>query len=248
MKDWLLENITLSNFLLLGVFFVILVAYKKGVKTIPKVGWGLILLILLITTRYLPAQLIAFEEAKVPQWNIKNCDTTQMQYIHVLGAGFSADTLLAPTSQLNTTTLARLVEAIRIARQLPHYKIVTSGNTKYGGITQAEVVKKAAIALGIPKQNILTLTTPSNTAEEVDAFIKKLGKNKKGIVVSDALHLPRALMLYQKAGIHMQGAPTNYNIKKGPHDYNGFTLPSYNSLSAMNTYLREKLKYYKDSW
>lgn len=244
----LYDLITLGNFFLLGVFFLIVIAYRIGFKKIRNALFFWSAIFLVVTTQFVPAKLIAHYESQVAICHPKLLDTTQTYFIHVLGAGYSLDPRLPATSQLEPTTLTRLVEGIRIARQLPHYKLVTSAYSKYGLESQASVAKRATIDLGIPSQNIEMLTTPSNTAEEVEAFVKKFGTTKKVIVVSDALHLPRAVMLYKKAGISAIPAPSNFLVKQGPNDYNGLTFPSYQSLSLMNNYFREQLKYWKDSW
>jgi uncharacterized SAM-binding protein YcdF (DUF218 family) len=81
----------------------------------------------------------------------------------------------------------------------------------------------------------------------VAAFVNQFGVHKKVIVVSEAMHLPRALMLYKKAGITAIPAPSNFKVKQGPHEYDGLTFPSISSLKLMNEYLREQLKYWKDN-
>ena len=242
------EMISLSTFFLLGIFFVGFRIYKKGWRSNRFLLFIVGLFFMIATTNWIPAKLVAQYESQVTVCQPQLLDTTSTYYIHVLGAGYSLDPKLPATSQLESTTLTRLVEGIRIARKLPHYKLVTSAYSKYGLESQASVAKRAAIDLGIPSQNIEMLTTPSNTAEEVEAFVKKFGTTKKVIVVSDALHLPRAVMLYKKAGIIAIPAPSNFLIKQGPNDYNGLTFPSYKSLSLMNNYFRERLKYWKDSW
>ena len=248
MLDFLKESIQLTNFFLLFFLLLGITTYRCGLKKMRLFWLVFILLFSLSSTHFIPAYLISKYEAKTPICNPLHLNLNETYYLHVLGAGYSLDPNLPATSQLSTTTLARLIEAIRIAHQLPKYKIVTSAYSKYGIESQASVAKRAAISLGIPSQNIEMLTTPSTTSEEVQAFVSKFGTNKKVIVVSDALHLPRALMLYQKAGIIAIGAPTNFQIKNGPNDYNGLSFPSYSSLSLMNNYLREQLKYWKDSW
>lgn len=246
--NFIQENITLNNFFLLWVLFLGLLTYYKSLRK-SSWYWGIFIIIGIVsTTNVLPNYLVKHYESQVTVCQPQLLDTTSTYYIHVLGAGYSLDPKLPATSQLESTTLTRLVEGIRIARQLPHYKLVTSAYSKYGLESQASVAKRAAIDLGIPSQNIEMLTTPSNTAEEVEAFVKKFGTTKKVIVVSDALHLPRAVMLYKKAGISAIPAPSNFLIKQGPNDYNGLTFPSYQSLSLMNNYFREQLKYWKDSW
>lgn len=206
------------------------------------------ILFLSTSTKILPATLIASYEAKTPKLNPSILNKDQTYYLHVLGGGYSLDSTIPATSQLSTITLARLVEAIRVSKSLPHYKIVSSGYSSLDLESQASVVRRAAIELGIPPQNCEILSSPSNTSEEVQAFVSKFGKTKNVIVVSDAMHLPRALMLYNKAGITVIGAPTNFKVKNGTNDKNGFRFPSLSSVNLMSDYLRERLKYWKDEF
>jgi uncharacterized SAM-binding protein YcdF (DUF218 family) len=241
------DSIQLNYFFGLTFLILVLITYYYSLKK-TRWLWGILsILFLLSSTQIFPAYLVAKEEAKTPVCNPLLLQQNETYYLHVLGAGYNLDSSLPATSQLNTITLARLVEAIRLAQNLNKYKLITSGYAGSQAESQASVVKRAAMSLGIPKQNIEVLDTPSNTSEEVGAFVKKFGKNKKVIVVSDAMHLPRALMLYQKAGIKAIGAPTNFKIKKVKNDYNGFSFPSQQSISLMNSYLREQLKYFKDN-
>ena len=244
----ILNSITLNNLFLLGVFFLAYRSYKKGWKSY-RIGWGTIFLLwLLCATTWLPSLLVKKNEAQTSVCQPQTLDIAQAYYIHVLGAGYSLDPRLPATSQLSQVTLARLVEGIRIARQLPKYTLVTSAFSSLGLEPQASVAKRAAINLGIPPQNIKMLTTPSNTSEEVQAFVNQFGKHQKVIVVSDAMHLPRAKMLYAKQGIQAITAPSGYKVLEGPNDKNGIRFPNLASMDLMNDYLREQLKYFKDSW
>ncbi len=244
----ILNSITLNNLFLLGVFFLAYRTYKKGWKSL-RIGWGTIFLLwLLCASTWLPSLLVKNYEVQVSVCQPQTLDTTQTYHIYMLGAGYSLDPRLPAISQLSQVTLSRLVEGIRIARQLPKYTLVTSAYSSIGLEPQASVAKRAAIDLGIPPINIEMLTTPSNTFEEVQAFVNQFGKDKKVIVVSDALHLPRAKMLYAKHGIQAIIAPSGYKVLEGPNDKNGIRFPNLASMDVMNDYLREQLKYFKDSW
>jgi len=246
--NFLQNNITLYNFFTFSILLLLLLKFKFN--TI-KLHWILIFFFsffLVCATSYFPKYLIKKYENKYAITDVSLLDKNKTYYLHVLGAGYSLDTRLSATKQLSDVTLSRLIEAIRISKLLPNYIIVSSGYSSLGLESQASVVKRAAVELGIPKQNIEMLTTPSNTSEEVSAFVKRFGTNKNVIVVSDALHLSRAIMLYKKNGIVAISAPTNFKVKQGINDYNGVTLPSISSIDLMNEYLREQLKYWKDSW
>ena len=247
MFNLLKESLQLSNLFLLVIIILLISTYYYTFKKTRWLWYLVSLLFLVASTNIVPSWLIARYEAKTPICNPTTLNKNETYYIHVLGAGCSYDPRLPATSQLGLVTLGRLVEAVRIINILPSYKLVTSGSSRLGLESQASVVRRAATELGIPAENSCILSIPTNTAEEVSAFVKEYGIQKKVILVSDALHLPRALMLYKKAGIQAIGAPTNFTIKKGITDYNGLSLPSWNSLNNMSLYLRENLKYWKDN-
>ena len=247
MLEFLKDSIQLSNFFLIALIALAISTYYCSFKKFRWFWAVFILLFLAVSTKILPAKLVANYEAETPVLNPDILDKNETYYIHVLGAGYSLDKRLPATSQLSIYELARLVEGIRISRFLPRYKIVTSGDSRLGLESQASVARRAAVELGIPFENCEILPTPKNTSEEVQAFASKFGTDKKVIVVSTAIHLPRALMLYKKAGIHAIGAPTSFKVKKGINDNNGLHFPSMSSIDLMNEYLRERLKYWKDA-
>ncbi len=242
------NSITLFNFFTISIFVLLVFTYKLNIQK-TLFFWLIVLVLFLVcSTTLIPKYLVKKYENNNFLKNLKFVDENNTYYLHVLGAGCSLDRRLTATQQLSDITLLRLIEAIRISKYLPNYKIVTSGNSSLGLEPQASVVKRAAIELGIPEDNIEMLTTPSNTAEEVVAFVNKFGVHKNVIVVTDAIHLPRALMLYKKYGIKAFASPSNFRVKEVPNDYNFITFPCYSSLELMNEYLREQLKYLKDSW
>jgi len=241
------NNLTLYNFFILFFVLLLILTYKLNIQKAYWLWIFYFILFLVCATSYLPKYLVKKHENKKSIINLNLIDTSKTYYLHVLGAGYSLEKRLSATKQLSDVTLTRLIEAIQISKFLPNYIIVSSGHSSLGLESQASVVKRAAIELGTSEENIEMLTTPSNTSEEVSAFIKRFGTSKNVIVISDALHLPRAIMLYKKNGIVAVPAPTNFKVKQGINDYNGLTLPSISSMDLMNEYLREQLKYLKDS-
>ena len=116
--NFIQENITLNNFFILGFLFLGILTYFTGLR---KSTWYWVIFIVIgivSTTNVLPKYLVNHYESQVTICHPKLLDTIQTQYIHVLGAGYSLDPKLPATSQLEPTTLTRLVEGIQIARQL----------------------------------------------------------------------------------------------------------------------------------
>ncbi|MFD1316110.1 YdcF family protein [Namhaeicola litoreus] len=166
---------------------------------------------------------------------------TQAYCIHVLGAGYDLDTTLPATSQLDLKTLGRLIEGIRVFKQLPNSILVTSGYAGKNLESQASVARRAAIALGVPKDKIEMLETPSTTWEEVLAFQQTFEDNGIPIIATDAAHMPRAMDMFRAAGYEPQAAPTNFKVKSRHHSYHGFSLPNVKSIQLMDVWLHEVL-------
>ena len=91
------------------------------------------------------------------------------------------------------------------------------------------------------------MITPSTTKEEAQAFTDKYGKEVQVIVVTNALHMPRAIKTFQEQGLKPIAAPTNFIVPKGLNSYNGFTLPTIQSLRLSEILFQEGLSNLKFS-
>jgi uncharacterized SAM-binding protein YcdF (DUF218 family) len=111
-------------------------------------------------------------------------------------------------------TLARLVEAIRLKRQIPEAKLVLSGG--FGGTPlHAELLADAAVALGVPRPELVLETRTFDTADEA-RFIHETVRDAPFILVTSASHLPRAVALFQKQGMSPLPAPADYGALDDP--------------------------------
>lgn len=193
---------------------LVLRRYKKN-KAAKVLTVITVLIFLLTSTAYLPAHLTRKLERQYPALtSVANKRITGKVYVHVLGSGYSNDTSVPPTSQIGPAATGRLIEAIRVFKMFDSAILVTSGNSMHveNAATQAEVTKNAAIVLGIPAEKIETLNTPSTTKEEAEAFANKFGNSATVVVVTDAMHMPRAINMFIKAGLFPFAAPTNYKV------------------------------------
>jgi uncharacterized SAM-binding protein YcdF (DUF218 family) len=202
---------------------------------------GLIAL-LICTTSYFPKKLIHTIEKAYQPIDLLQLEKTEKYYIHVLGSGTSLDENLPASINLNSTTLTRLFEGIRVFNYLENGILVTSASAGKGNKSQAQVSKEAAISIGVDVKRIKILETPTTTLEEAKAFKKEFGVDKKLIIATSALHMPRAMEIFKDQGLNVIAAPTDYIYKEGVTDYNGFTFPSFRSIELMNVYHRTKLK------
>lgn len=217
---------------------------KKMFISVSVIG---IIIFLVCSTSYLPKKLISSIENNFAPIELNQFDKAQKYYILVLGAGASIDNRLPASMNLNTTTLTRLVEGLRIYRNLTHSILVTSASIEGKKISQAQLSKEAAISLGVQEQNIQMLETPTSTLEEALAFKEKFGTKTNLILVTSAIHMPRAVEIFSDQGIKVVPAPTGYLYKKNQLGYNGITFPSFESLELTNSYQTAIVKhlYYK---
>lgn len=139
---------------------------------------------------------------------------SKIPYILVLGSGHVTNDNLSKISQLSNSALMRLNEGLRIYEKLDNAKLILSG---YAGddvkTPHALISKAAAISLGIPSSNIITQEKAKDTAEEAEYVKKTVGK-KQFILITSAFHMPRAMKIFQSAGLEPIAAPTDFLSKK----------------------------------
>uniref|UniRef100_UPI0018F07D88 ElyC/SanA/YdcF family protein n=1 Tax=Vibrio cholerae TaxID=666 RepID=UPI0018F07D88 len=73
----------------------------------------------------------------------------------------------------------------------------------------ARMMARVALALGVPKSDIILLETAKDTWEEARqaaAFVQQ----KRMVLVTSASHMKRAMREFESAGLNPIPAPTNY--------------------------------------
>ncbi|WP_339816129.1 ElyC/SanA/YdcF family protein [uncultured Imperialibacter sp.] len=224
--------------LLLGVFFRF-----NGRKKSALVSFFLSAsLFFAASTSLVPNYLIRHLESSYPA-----CDPGQLTLsdkpipIIVLGAGYGYNEKLPPLNRLSTTTLGRLVEAVRIYQQLPNAKVAGSAGLVRQKINQAQAIAEGALALGVPPSDTLQLRGALNTWEEAGKFAARFGKSSRVVVATDAIHMPRAMMLFKARGLQPIAAPTNHLIKTEIRLTLFDFLPSTSSLKKTELVMHEYL-------
>ncbi|WP_345987964.1 ElyC/SanA/YdcF family protein [Sulfurimonas sp. HSL1-2] len=211
---FVLKKIIASFLMPLPIFFILfglglfLLYMKKRQRAVQMLTVALIWITLLSYTPF-SGLLLAPLENIYPKWQP---GSEQPAYIHVLGSGHDSDARLPLSSQPNPTGLIRTIEGVMIYRQSENAKLIFSG---YGGddpVSNAEVNAAVGMALGVPRKDIIVLTTPKDTDEEAAAAGAVAG-DKQVILVTSAIHMPRAVALFRKAGVNVIPAPTDYKCK-----------------------------------
>lgn len=103
-------------------------------------------------------------------------------------------------------------EALRLYHKIENAKIITSGYEGEYSIPEAIRTANIFYELGIPKEDIIIHATPKDTKEEAIKIKEVLGV-QPFILVTSAYHMPRAMALFEKEGLHPIAAPTDFRAK-----------------------------------
>ena len=146
-------------------------------------------------------------------------------YVVVLGSGHVSDARLPVTGQIGGTSLARLAEGIRLQRLLPGAKLVVTGGAVGDPVANARVVAAVAESLGVAGEQLVVEDRPLDTVEEARYLFPVL-QQEPFILVTSALHMPRAMAIFEKLGMRPLAAPTDFVIKVSAVAPPGSYLPS----------------------
>lgn len=122
--------------------------------------------------------------------------------------GHVTDPRLPVTGRLSVCMLSLLVEGIRLQRQIPDSRLITSEGRVFDPQPQVLVIRDAAVALGVESEFIGILDRSVNTMQEAIAYRSKFGKCMRLILVTSTVHMSRAVLLFRKPGLDPVSAPT----------------------------------------
>jgi uncharacterized SAM-binding protein YcdF (DUF218 family) len=123
--------------------------------------------------------------------------------------------------------------------------IVAAGNgyiTK-NNFREALFIKQHLVELGIPAEQIFTDTSSRNTLENAQ-FSKKIIDSfhipGPYLLISSAIHLPRAQMVFKKAGVRTDLFPCDFVAKRISNNFfEDYLLPSSYALPQWDSWIKE---------
>ncbi|MCD6570392.1 MAG: envelope biogenesis factor ElyC [Deltaproteobacteria bacterium] len=163
-----------------------------------------------------------------------------LRWVVVLGRGHMSDPQIPITAQISDESLVRLIEAIRLYRQVPGGKLVLSGGKGFDPASDAEVMARVASMLGVNKQDII-LEKESKDTKDQARQIKKIVGGDRFVLVTSASHMPRAMALFEKQGMNPIPAPTGHLVRK-PQGFDPMSFyPSSRGLHKIERAMHEYL-------
>jgi uncharacterized SAM-binding protein YcdF (DUF218 family) len=217
-----------SLLLIIGLFLLWFTRRQRGGRIMVSAG---AVLLLVLSYGSIPDRLLRPLENRYPPLFLSSGSddavrhaTPAIKRIVVLGGDHVADPLKPATSQLRPTAMVRVVEAVRIYRELPGSRLVFSG----GPVTdpESEVMASVARGLGVSDQDIDLESAAMDTEEEARLLQPMLG-SERFILVTSAAHLPRSMALFQKLNMNPIPAPAGYLAlrRQGVNAYSFFPDP-----------------------
>jgi uncharacterized SAM-binding protein YcdF (DUF218 family) len=174
------------------------------------------------------AMLVAYFGSIVPVGNallgplerqyppLKTQSLPQVGYVVVLGSSYSPHDDVPVSGALDSDGLARIVEGVNIVRRIPGARLIASGGAPGDRSPSARGYAKLATELGVDPSALIVLDRPLDTWDEANE-VKRVVGTAPFILVTSASHMPRAMRLMIRAGVHPIAAPTAYYVG-GPAD------------------------------
>jgi len=144
----------------------------------------------------------------------------------------------------------RFLETVRLYRTGHIRKIVLTGAA--GQLTatdfvEADFAKATLLEMGVPDPDILVERRSRNTFENADftkLLLDSLGMKGKQVLITSAMHMPRAELIFRKNGMEVRPYPCAYMVL--PQDTEigvESVLPSAHCFEMWDIYLRERTGY-----
>lgn len=177
-----------------------------------------ILYFMISSTGFVSEALMSYQESFAPPMNVPPNALILEDTVNVIVLGSGARTFEAPhpvNTRLYSPSIQRLVEGVRILKQLPGGQLITSGPRDNLEVSQAELVAQTAHILGVADSLIHRLDLPTTTKEEAEQCAAKMSVKYPLIVVTSANHLRRATRYFERVGFDVYPAPTDFRTDSG---------------------------------
>jgi uncharacterized SAM-binding protein YcdF (DUF218 family) len=133
--------------------------------------------------------------------------------ILILNGGVIYDRFYPPSSQLGYSTVDRLVEGLRLYHAIPGATLYVSSAQGELLQTIGDMMQEFLVDRGVPGEDIKILRTGTNTAGEADVARAYFGE-RPFILVTSALHMPRAMMLFNNRDMQPIPAPVRFHTMR----------------------------------
>jgi uncharacterized SAM-binding protein YcdF (DUF218 family) len=153
-------------------------------------------------------------ESRFPPWDAAR---GAPDGIVVLGGSIDADLSAAHGAAIVRTAADRIIAAAALAHRYPNARVIFSGgnpNLVANDAREADFAGALFESLGTSKARLMMERRSRNTEENAE-FSKALAAPKDGerwLLVTSALHMPRSIGLFRKAGFNVEAYPVDWRV------------------------------------
>jgi uncharacterized SAM-binding protein YcdF (DUF218 family) len=207
--------------LLVGLILLWFTRWQKAGKVVVSIGFFTLALLGYSCTGNILLHPLEYKHPPL----LSSSKQDNVKWVVVLGGGHTSDPNLPVTSQLSGNSLVRVVEGVRLHNTLRGSKILLSGGSGFDPVPNAKMMQNAALALGVSEAD-LTLETLSKDTKDEARLVREIVRDDQFILVTSASHMPRAMALFEKQGMHPIPAPTGHKVKERQRISPGILFPS----------------------
>jgi uncharacterized SAM-binding protein YcdF (DUF218 family) len=209
---------------------------RTGPTVVAMGAVWLVVLSLPLTSHFL---LHSLEQRAGSYANPARLNSQGVRHIVVLGGDVRAGNL-TPTDRAANTSLVRVLEGVRLWKQMPDAKLVLSGG-RYSSrmMTTAEAMEHVAVQVGVTRDSIVLETKSWDTGGEARE-LKAMLTEKPFALVTSAFHMQRAIMVFRSAGLTPTPAPADFRTF-GYRSGLWSIVPSVHSLAQSTSAIHEYL-------
>ena len=136
----------------------------------------------------------------------------------------------------------RFFAGLEILRQGKAKSIIfTGGKMPWSNVRpEGEVLREVALVMGVSDEKIKLSGYASNTAEEASEIAMLMNENNfnSAVLVTSSFHMPRAMQLFEKAGISVEAYPTDFKVSGIAVDWLDY-IPSADGFRDASSGIRE---------
>lgn len=217
------------EFLLVGLFLLWFTRRQRAGKMLVTCG---MLLLVGLSNVFSSNALLRPLEHRYPPFAVMRTGpgAPEVTFIAVLGGWANRDPDVPVTSRVSPDLMVRLIEGVRLHREIPGSKLILSGDHD-----SAESMAAMAEALGVSAQDIMPLPEPRDTEEESQHIAPIVGSHRF-ILVTSAAHMPRAMGYFRQRGLQPMAAPTDYLAPRHGYEFDDFFPDGYELFKSQTAF------------
>ncbi|MCC5849015.1 MAG: YdcF family protein [Verrucomicrobia bacterium] len=197
-------------------------------------------LLLLFGYSPLPNALMRGLSQRYPPVGVVDAEVREI--VLLASGGFTAHESHPINARMTQDGLARLMEAVRLHRNLPESRIWVSIPGVYTDIEINAILRDLAFLFQLPDHTLHPLSGARTTGDEARLAAKGIETNQPFYLVTSDFHQPRAMKTFEKAGLNPLPAPASIDRDSKPRSFSpSQLLPKSSALENTRRWLHEQV-------